>query len=80
MSVYDTIRDGIQEDWRKAQDYDRLKVMHKIQLDKALENPNEDVWRHGFNIGYEFARRLYRGERPLDEKAEWEMFKKSRAT
>lgn len=78
MSVYDTIREGLTEDWRKAQDYDRLKEQHKKELARALENPNEDVWRHGFYSGYEAARRRYRGEYPLQESEEWEAFKKLR--
>lgn len=78
MSVYDTIRDGIADDFRKARDYDRVIAQHKKELSRALENPNEDVWRSGFDSGFEVARRLYRGERPLHESAIWEEFKKSR--
>lgn len=78
MSVYDTIRDGMAEDFRKARDYDRLKNSHAKELERALESPNEDVWRNGFDAGYEACRRRMRGEYPLQETEMWEEFKKSR--
>lgn len=77
-SVYDSIREGIADDWRKAQAYDGIVERHKIELAKAKENPNQDVWRNGYDAGFEAARRLYRGEYPLNEQEQWESFKASR--
>lgn len=77
MSVYDSIREGIQEDWRKAQRYDSMKEDFENKLAKAKECPNKDVWTNGFHCGFEAARRLYRGERPKHENEFWDEFLKS---
>lgn len=74
--VYDSIREGIAEDLRKARDYDRMKAELERKLAKAQENPNEDVWRNGFSCGYEAALRRYRGEYPLQESEMWEAFQR----
>lgn len=78
MSVYDAIREGLADDFRKAKDYDRLKEQHAKELARALENPNEDVWRSGFDAGWESCRRRYKGELPAYESEMWKAFKKSR--
>jgi len=45
MSVYDTIREGLQSDWRKAREYDDMKLaIHNLVygLERALLVMNDD--------------------------------------
>lgn len=78
MSVYDAIREGIQEDWRKAESYDSMKAALEKRLGAALENPDKDAWMSGFHTGYEACMRRMRGEFPMNETDQWERFKASR--
>lgn len=78
MSVYDSIRDGLQEDWRKARDYSHMQAELESKLAEALSNPDRDAWKNGFHSGFETARRLYRNEKPIYEERLWEDFKRTR--
>lgn len=78
MSIYDCICKGLAEDWRKARSYDSVKKELNYKLDDALAHPDKDAWNHGFDTGYEIARQMFRGEKPMNEKEQWESFERMR--
>lgn len=78
MSVYDSIRDGIQDDWRKAREYDEMKRKLELEIAQLKSNPEKDAWKAGYDTGYELCRQIFRGEKPLDATEHWEKFKSLR--
>ena len=74
-SLHESIREGLAEVCRKANDYDNMKKKLETELAEARAYPHKFSWDAGFDSGYELARRAYSGEyNASSQRDEWERF------